>query len=45
MYYYQDGMLIRWIDQAGNVHDNETEDPEYVERGDRYWLNSILEME
>ena len=45
MYYYQDGLLIRWIDQNGNAHDNETDDPDYVERGDRYWLNSILEME
>ena len=45
MYYYQDGMLIRWIDQAGDIHDNETDDTDYVSRQDKYWLNSILEME
>ena len=44
MYYYQDGMLIRWIDEDGITHENEEDNPEYMERGDRYWLNSLLEM-
>ena len=44
MYYYRDGMLIRWIDDEGNSHDNDQEDPEYTERGDRYWLRSIAEL-
>ena len=42
MYYYRDGILIRWIDLEGDVHDNEQDDEEYVARGDRYWLNSLL---
>jgi serine/threonine-protein kinase len=45
MYYYRDGMLIRWIDKAGDCHDNDWEDEEYVERGDKYWLNSIAQLE
>ena len=42
MYYYRDGILIRWIDLEGNVHENEQDNEEYVERGDKYWFNSIL---
>ena len=42
MYYYRDGILIRWIDVDGNVHDNEQDNEEYIERGDKYWFNSIL---
>jgi serine/threonine-protein kinase len=38
-------MLIRWIDKAGDCHDNDWEDEEYVERGDKYWLNSIAQLE
>ncbi len=45
MYYYRDGILIRWIDLDGNVHDNEQENEEYIERGDKYWINSILRRE
>ena len=44
MYYYRDGMLIRWIDREGVSHDNETDNEEYVELGDKYWLNSILQL-
>ena len=42
MYYYRDGILLRWIDGKGTVHDNEQDDEEYLERGDKYWINSIL---
>lgn len=37
LYYYVDGQLIRWIDENKVVHDNETDNSEYVERGERYW--------
>lgn len=37
LYYYVDGQLIRWIDDKKVVHDNETDNSEYVERGERYW--------
>ena len=42
MFYYRDGILIRWIDSDGVTHDNEQDNSEYVELGDKYWLNSIL---
>ena len=45
LYYYRDGMLIRWIDKDGTVHDEEYDDPEYEERGDKYWRRSIVQME
>ena len=45
LYYYRDGMLIRWIDTDGTCHDNEWDDQEYVERGDKYWLNSIEQLQ
>ena len=45
LYYYRDGMLIRWIDEEGVCHDNDWEDEEYVERGDKYWLNSIEQLQ
>lgn len=45
LYYYRDGILIRWIDAAGTCHDNEIENPEYVERGDKYWNNSIEQLQ
>lgn len=37
LYYYVDGKLIRWIDENKICHDNETNNSEYVERGERYW--------
>ena len=45
LYYYRDGMLIRWIDEDGTCHDNDWDDQEYVERGDKYWLNSIEQLQ
>ena len=45
MYYYRDGILIRYIDRDGEVHDDVRDNDEYVERGDRYWYNSILRRE
>jgi len=45
MYYYRDGILIRYIDKDGEVHDDVRDNEEYVERGDRYWYNSILRRE
>lgn len=45
LYYYRDGILIRWIDEAGTCHDNEIDNPEYVERGDKYWSNSIEQLQ
>lgn len=41
LYYYQDGILIRWIDAEGVAHDNETENEEYTQRGDYYWSRSV----
>ena len=41
IYYYRDGILIRWIDSNGLSHDNEQDNPEYVERGDNYWVKSL----
>lgn len=43
IYYYVDGKLIRWIDENKRCHDNETDNSEYVERGERYW-NKAQEM-
>ena len=40
-YYYDDGELIRWIDVNGTCHDNETDNDEYVKRGEKYWNNSL----
>ena len=45
LYYYRDGMLIRWIDEDGTCHDNDWDDQEYVERGDKYWLKSIEQLQ
>lgn len=39
-YYYEDGDLIRWIDSEGVCHDHETDNEEYVKRGEKYWDNS-----
>lgn len=43
IYYYVDGKLIRWIDENKLCHDNETDNSEYIERGERYW-NKAREM-
>ena len=40
-YYYDDGELIRWIDSNGKCHDNETDNDEFVKRGEKYWNNSL----
>lgn len=44
-FYYQDGLLIRWIDEDGKVHDKESDNDEYVELGDKYWSNSVVELQ
>lgn len=35
-YYYEDGKLVRWIDENNRCHDNETDNDEYVDRGEKY---------
>ena len=45
LYYYRDGMLIRWIDETGMIHDEEYDNVEFEERGDRYWTKAIIQME
>lgn len=40
-YYYDDGELIRWIDSNGKCHDKETDNDEFVKRGEKYWNNSL----
>ena len=37
LYYYDDGELIRWIDENNVCHDNETDNEEYLDRGKKYW--------
>ena len=37
LYYYDDEKLIRWIDENNVCHDNETDNEEYVNRGEKYW--------
>lgn len=44
-YYDKDGGLIRWIDENDVCHDYELKNSEYVDRGKRYWDNSVEEME
>lgn len=39
-YYNKKGKMIRWIDENGRCHDNETDNPEYAEREEKYWDNS-----
>ena len=41
IYYYRDGILIRWVDSDDVTHDNEQDNPEYVEHGDKYWVRSL----
>lgn len=40
-YYNKQGKMIRWIDENNLCHDNETDNPEYVERAEKYWDNSV----
>lgn len=35
-YYDDDGKLVRWIDENNRCHDNETNNDEYVSRGEKY---------
>lgn len=44
LYYYDDGSLIRWIDDENRCHDSETDNEEYVNRGEKYW-NQAAEFE
>lgn len=44
-FYYQDGLLIRWIDSNNKVHDQESSNDKYVELGDKYWSNSVMELQ
>ena len=44
LYYYDDGSLIRWIDDENVCHDNETDNEEYVSLGEKYW-NQAVEFE
>ena len=37
-YYYDDGKLVRWIDEKNRCHDNETDNEEYKYRGEKYWI-------
>ncbi|MDO4273651.1 MAG: hypothetical protein Q4D16_08275 [Eubacteriales bacterium] len=36
LYYYDEGKLIRWIDSQKVCHDNETDNSEFVKRGEKY---------
>lgn len=36
-YYYMDGEIVRWIDHKNRCHDGETDNREYVERGEKYY--------
>lgn len=45
LYYYDDdGNLIRWIDEDEICHDNEKDNPEYMERGAKYLKRAEAEM-
>ena len=35
-YYYDEGKLVRWIDETNRCHDNETDNDEYKSRGEKY---------
>ena len=41
MYYFRDGILLRWIDQKGTIHDDEQDNQEFTDRGDKYWRKSV----
>lgn len=42
LYYYKEGSLIRWIDENNRCHDGETDNEEYVNRGSKYWDQSVV---
>ena len=35
-YYYEDGELVRWVDENNRCHDNETDNDEFVSNGEKY---------
>lgn len=37
LYYYEEGQMIRWIDEDNICHDNETDNYEYRAREEKYW--------
>ena len=43
-YYYEDGSLIRWIDDKNVCHDGEKDNKEYISREEKYW-NQAAEFE
>ena len=46
LYYYDKrGKLIRWIDTDGTVHDKENDSTEYTKRGEKYWNNSLEQLD
>ncbi len=40
LYYYDEGDLIRWIDENNVCHDNETDNHEYLQREEKYLDNA-----
>lgn len=40
LYYYDEGDLIRWIDENNVCHDNETNNHEYLQREEKYLDNA-----
>lgn len=44
-YYYKNQTLIRWVDSEQETHDEETDNSEYMERGETYLQNAVKEME
>ncbi len=44
LFYYRDGILIRWIDADGNIHDEEYDNTEYDDIGDKYWFKAVMQM-
>lgn len=40
LYYYNDGEMIRWIDENNVCHDGETDNHEYRQREQKYWYNA-----
>lgn len=40
LYYYDEGELIRWIDENNVCHDNETNNHEYLQREEKYLDNA-----
>ena len=40
LYYYDEGELIRWIDENNICHDNETDNHEYLQREEKYLDNA-----